>query len=160
MRPILAKIAKGLQENPLEEGRKIAQSQTSGECQQDIIYCMANTGRSVSIGQNRRTDANESIANTLKLDWTLRKNGISFINRSTDDALFFSRVGPDRWYADTPIRLTRIEGMVWASFVDEPTVKKMLELFFSESDWFSATRWFESPDPFEDLTPFGTGGND
>ena len=157
MKPVLAKVAKGLM-----DGITPHQESTQGQLKdsQDIVFCMANTGQFVSIGQHKHIEVTEAVSKTKNLDWTFRKNGISFINNKTGDNLFFCRVDSDKWYADTPIRLAKTDGLFWASFVDESTMEKMVTLFFAEADWFSATHWHESPDPFEDMTPYGVYQNE
>ena len=157
MKPVLAKVAKGLLEGTSSQQVSIQSQQKDSE---DIIFCMANTGQFVGIGQHKRIECTDAVLKTKNLDWTFRKNGISFINNKTGDNLFFCRVDSDKWYADTPIRLANTEGLFWASFVDESTMEKMITLFFAEADWFSATHWHESPDPFEDMTPYGVYQNE
>ena len=157
MKPVLARVAKGLLEGTTPQQINIQSQQKDSE---DIIFCMANTGQFVPIGQHKHIDIDQALEKTKNLDWTFRKNGISFINNKTEDNLFFCRVDSNKWYVDTPIRIQRAEGLFWASFVDESTVKKILELYFAGADWFGATHWHESPDPFEDITPFGVYHDD
>ena len=157
MKPALAKVARGLLKGTTPQQESVQSQQK--DCQ-DIVFCMANTGQFVGIGQHKHIEAIDAISKTKNLDWTFRKNGISFINNKTGDNLFFCRVDSDKWYTDTPIRLAKIDGLLWASFVDESTMEKMIILFFAEADWFSVTHWHESSDPFEDVTPFGVYHDD
>lgn len=120
---------------------------------------MANTGQFVSFSQHKHIELDEAISKTSKLDWTYRKNGISFINNNTNDSLFFCRMDSQKWYTDTPIQLSKYDGLVWTSIVDQPTMEKLLESYFAEGDWFSLTGWVESPDPFQDLA-IGANGID
>jgi len=146
LQPIIGKVAKSSLN--LENTLKNEQGQLESTDYQHIEYCMANTSQFIPISQHRHIGLVEAITNTSNLDWTYRKNGISFINKKTDDSLFFCRMDSGNWYADTPIRLTRYDGLVWTAVVDQQTMKKLLELFFAESDWFSVTVWTEAPDPF------------
>jgi len=139
---------------------KNEQEQPESTDNQNIEYCVANTSQFVPISQHRHIGLDEAITNTSNLDWTYRKNGISFINNKTDDSLFFCKIDSDNWYADTPIRLTRYDGLVWTAVVDQQIMKKLLELFFAESDWFSATAWTEAPDPFKVVSSTGTNAID
>lgn len=155
MRPIVAKIARGLSD--------IAEAVNAGKAQlestsQNIGYCMANTGQFVSSTQHNHIELDEAVSRTCNLDWTYRKNGISFINNKTGDSLFLCRMDYDKWYADTPIRLPRYDGLVWISVVDQITMERLLGLFFAGSDWFSSTSWFDSPVPFEMVSSKGMYG--
>lgn len=116
---------------------------------QDIEYSMINTGKSVSYFEHKQIDLQTALNETKNLDWTFLDNGISIINNKTDDCIFFRRVALDRWYVDTPIRLPRFAGLVWASYIDENSADAILKLFFEENDWFYATSWHEAPDLFE-----------
>jgi hypothetical protein len=118
---------------------------------QDIEYSMANTAKSVSYSEHRQIDLQTALHETKNLDWTFLDNGISIINNKTDDCIFFRRVALDRWYVDTPIRLSRFSGLFWASYVDENVVEVILRLFFEECDWFGVTHWHEAPDLFEQV---------
>jgi len=156
LQPIIGKVAKSSLN--LENTLKNEQGQLESTDYQHIEYCMANTSQFIPISQHRHIGLVEAITNTSDLDWTYRKNGISFINKKTDDSLFFCRMDSGNWYADTPIRLPRYDGLVWISVVDQITMERLLGLFFAGSDWFSSTSWFDSPVPFEIVSSKGMYG--
>ncbi len=160
MNPLQTKIARSLLENLLQNPQIQEQTLANTTSYQDIEYSMANTGQFVSIGQHKHIELEDAKSKTKNLDWTFRKNGISFINNKTGENLFLSRMEYDKWYADTPIRIPSYEGFFWTSFVDLNTMERLLDSFFAEDDWFSVTHWSESPGPFEEVSNPGGYLND
>jgi len=134
-----------------------SQIQSQKIAYQDIEYCMANTGKSVSYSEHRKIDLQTSLSETKNLDWTYLDNGISIINNKTDDCVFFRRIDSDKWYVDTPIQLPKFDGFFWATYADESTVEAILKQFFAECDWFCVTHWFEAPDLFEQVDYIESG---
>ena len=80
MKPVLAKVAKGLLEGTSSQQVSIQSQQK--DCQ-DVVFCMANTGQFVGIGQHKHVEPTDAVLKTKNLDWTFRKNGISLDRKST-----------------------------------------------------------------------------
>lgn len=133
---------------------KVAQSQTLAmSCTeyQATEYCMVNRGKTVCYGEHKSIDHCGAVHEMSNLDWTLSKNGISFINNKADRSVFFRRLNLDSWYVETAEKdMGGFTGYFLSATIDTASALAVLRLFFEESDWFGAVAWHKNSGLFEE----------
>ena len=105
---------------------------------------MHNRNKTVYYDAHKQVDLQLAIAELQSLDWTLPKNGISFINNKTDQGIFSHRLSKDKWLVTTPIKANGIwTGYEWVSYPNTESLINLLKLYFEETSWFQSLTWKE-----------------
>lgn len=109
---------------------------------QNISYCMINRNKRVNYYDFVSIDFLKAANELSNLDWSYKKNGISFFNWKKDDNIWCHRMDENMWLVLTAVKKNGIyTGYQWYSYPDNESLMNTIRLFFEELNWFASLGW-------------------